>query len=138
MEEHEVDGWWAQSITGAYEQERGIRVPGQMADGTYTANASKTVGVPVQMLFEAFRNEVMREGWLGSIELTIRTVRPGKSLTAAWDDGSSRITVAFIPKGEEKSQVALAHEKIPDAQRTDELKAFWQERLNALKKVLEG
>ena len=136
-EEHDLDGWWAQSITGAYEQERGIRAPGQMADGTYTANASKTVDVPVAPLFQAFRNERMRERWLGDVGLKVRTVRPGKSLTAAWED-ATRITVAFIPKGEQKSQVAVAHEKSPDAQRTDELKAFWRERLNHLKKVLEG
>ena len=138
MKEHGVDGWWAQSITGAYEQERGIRAPGQMADGTYTANASKTVGVPVATLFQAFRNERMRERWLGDVGLKVRTVRPGKSLTAAWEDGSTRITVAFIPKGEQKSQVAMAHEKIPDAQTVDELKAFWRERLNDLKKLLES
>lgn len=137
MGEHDVDGWWAQSITGAYEQERGIRAPGQMADGTYTANASKTVDVPVATLFQAFRNETMRERWLGEVSLKVRTVRPGKSLTAAWED-ATRITVAFIPKSEQKSQVAVAHEKIPNAQQTDELKAFWRERLNHLKKVLEG
>jgi hypothetical protein len=135
-EEHEVAGWWAQSITGAYEQERGIRAPGQSLDDTYTANASKTVDVPVAMLFEAFRNETVRQRWLGDVELTIRTVRPGKSLTAVWED-STRITVAFIPKGEQKSQVALAHERIPDAGQTDELKAFWRERLAWLKKLLE-
>ena len=136
-EEHEVDGWWAQSITGAYEQERGIRAPGQMADGSYTANASKTVNVPVATLFEAFYDEAVRERWLGDAQLTIRTARPGHSVTAAWDDGSTRITVGFVEKGANKSQIALAHEKIPDAQQTDELKAFWRDRLNDLKKLLE-
>ncbi|HEX2090190.1 MAG TPA: hypothetical protein VHI54_09745, partial [Actinomycetota bacterium] len=87
MEGHQVDGWWAQSITGAYEQDRGIRAPGQMADGTYTANASKTVNVSVEKLFEAFQKERIRERWLGDVDLTIRTTRPGKSLTAVWADG---------------------------------------------------
>jgi hypothetical protein len=59
-EKHQVDGWWAQSITGAYEQERGIRAPGQMADGTYTVNASKTVNVPLEDLFDAFNNKRVR------------------------------------------------------------------------------
>lgn len=138
MEEHEVDGWWAQSITVAYEHARGIRVPGQSLDGTYTANASKTVNVPVDSLFEAVHNEKTRQRWLGDVGLKVRTVRRGKSLTAAWEDGSTRITVAFIPKGGRKSQVALAHEKIADAQQTDDLKAFWRDRLNGLKELLEG
>jgi uncharacterized protein YndB with AHSA1/START domain len=138
VEEQEVDGWWAQSITGAYEQERGIRAPGQTLDGTYTINASKTVAVPVKQLFEAFNKESVREQWLGGFDITIRTTRPDKSLTARWEDGTTRITVAFVSKDAGKSQVALAHERIKDAQRADELKTFWRERMNLLKKLLES
>lgn len=41
--EHGVDGWWAQGITVAYEQARGMRLPGQQSDGSFAAGASKTV-----------------------------------------------------------------------------------------------
>lgn len=41
--EHGVAGWWAQGITVAYEQARGIRLPGQQSDGSFAAGASKTV-----------------------------------------------------------------------------------------------
>lgn len=43
VEEHGVDGWWAQSVTVGYERARGRRATGQRADGTFTASASKTV-----------------------------------------------------------------------------------------------
>ncbi|MDQ3982558.1 MAG: DUF4287 domain-containing protein [Actinomycetota bacterium] len=138
VEEHGVDGWWAQSVTVAYEQERGMRAPGQRADGTYSVSGSKTVEVPVQRLFEAFEDEALRERWLGRHDLTVRTVRPGKSMTAAWTDGSTRLTISFEAKGEAKSQVALAHERIADAARADDLKAFWRERMKELKELLEG
>nr|MDQ3958519.1 DUF4287 domain-containing protein [Actinomycetota bacterium] len=85
VEEQGVDGWWAQSITVAYEQERGIRAPGQRLDGTYSVTASKTVNVPVGKLFDAFHDEDTRGRWLGDGELTVRTTRPGKSLTATWE-----------------------------------------------------
>jgi hypothetical protein len=137
VEEHEVDGWWAQSVTGAYEQERGIRAPGQMADGTYTVNASKTVNVSLKKLFKAFNNEGARERWLGGFKLSVRTVRPDKSITADWEDASTRLTISFISKGKDKSQVALAHEKIASAHQADELKMFWRHQLNLLKKLLE-
>ncbi|MDQ4145899.1 MAG: DUF4287 domain-containing protein [Actinomycetota bacterium] len=137
-EEHGVDGWWAQSITVAYEQERGIRAPGQRADGTYSVSASKTVGVPVKRLFEAFQDEALRERWLGEFELNVRSARPPKSLTAEWEDASTRLSIGFYEKDAGKSQVALAHEKIADPQQADELKGFWRERMNLLKRLLEG
>jgi hypothetical protein len=137
-EEHEVDGWWAQSITVAYEQERGLRVPGQKLDGTYSITASKTIDVPVKKLFDAFNDKRVRNRWLGNYELSVRTVRPGKSITADWENGSTRLTISFDPKSKVKSQVALAHEKIAEAPQADELKAFWRERMIELKSMLEG
>jgi hypothetical protein len=66
------------------------------------------------------------------------TARPGKAITAAWEDASIRLSVGFYAKDAGKSQVALAHEKIADAQKADELKAFWRERMNLLKRLLDG
>lgn len=137
-EEHGVDGWWAQHVTVAYEQERGMRAPGQRSDGTYSVGASKTVMVPVTELFAAFEDEHVRRRWLGDAELEVRTVRPPKTFTAAWGDGTTRVTVGFTSKGDGKSQVALAHEKVAAAARADELKAFWRERLTVLKETLES
>ena len=138
LEEHEIDGWWAQSVTTAYEQERGMRAPGQRADGTYSVSASKTVDVSVKKLFDAFKNKDVREKWLGDYKINIRTTRPGTSLTGTWEEGSTRLTISFQEKGARKSQVALAHEKITEASQADELKAFWREQMNLLKKLLES
>lgn len=137
-EEHEVDGWWTQSVAVAYEQERGLRAPGQRADGTYTVSASKTINVPLEKLFDAFTNKKIRKRWLGEFELGIKTSRPGKSITANWEDASTRVAFWFTSKDAKKSQIALAHEKIRDAQQADELKMFWRERMNLLKKTLES
>ncbi len=138
VDTHGVHGWWAQHVTVAYEQARGIRAPGQRADGTYGVSASKTVDASVDALFHAFEDEDMRARWLGDFDVTIRTARPGQSITAAWEDGSTRLSIGFTAKGENKSQVALAHERVADARQADELKAFWREGLNELKKLLES
>jgi hypothetical protein len=45
---------------------------------------------------------------------------------------------AFTARGEAKSQVAVTHERIPDAPTADKLKAFWRERVGVLKQVLEA
>ncbi|HEX2058957.1 MAG TPA: hypothetical protein VHI71_11390 [Actinomycetota bacterium] len=137
VEEQGVEGWWAQSVTVAYEQERGMRAPGQRADGTYGASASKTIAAPVARAYEAFADESTRERWLGDFELTVRTARPGKSMTAAWEDGTTRLGIGFVDKGPGKSQVSLEHGRLPDAQAADDMKAFWRERLEVLKALLE-
>jgi uncharacterized protein YndB with AHSA1/START domain len=100
-------------------------------------NASKTVAVPVERLYEAFIDPDLRERWLPGATLEVRTARPGKSIRANWDDGSTRLVVDFTAKGEAKSQVALVHERIADAATAEELKAWWRGRVAALKQLLE-
>jgi uncharacterized protein YndB with AHSA1/START domain len=137
-EEHGVPGWWAQGVTVAYEQARGLRAPGQRRDGQFEVNASKTVAVPVERLYEAFADPALRERWLPGATVEVRTARPAKSIRANWDDGSTRLAIAITARGESKSQVALTHERVPDAGAADKLKAFWRERMAALKELLEA
>jgi hypothetical protein len=137
-EEHGVGGWWAQGVTVAYEQARGLRAPGQRRGGLFEVNATKTVAVPVDRLYEAFADPTLRERWLPGATVEVRTARPAKSIRANWDDGSTRLVIAFTARGEAKSQVALTHERVPDAGTADKLKAFWRERMAALRKLLES
>ncbi|MGH2705925.1 MAG: hypothetical protein ACRDJ4_12795 [Actinomycetota bacterium] len=132
-----MDGWWAQSITVAYEQARGIRAPGQGADGRYTVGVSRTVAVPVEQLFEAFDDPGLRERWLPGRRLDVTTSKAPKSLRAKWADDGSRLAVGFTPKGDAKSQVAIAHEKLSSPEVAREMKALWGERLKDLKRILE-
>jgi uncharacterized protein YndB with AHSA1/START domain len=138
VEEHAVGGWWAQGVTVAYEQARGLRDPGQRRGGLYEVNASKTVAVPVERLYEAFADPALRGRWLPAAAFEIRTARPARSIRANWEDGSTRLLVTFTARGEAKSQVAVTHERIPDAPTADKLKAFWRERVSVLKQVLEA
>jgi hypothetical protein len=80
----------------------------------------------------------LRERWLPGAKLEVRTAKPGKSIRANWDDGSTRLVISFTARGEAKSQVALVHERIPDAPTADKLKASWRERVAVLKQVLEA
>ena len=139
-EEHQVSGWWAQSITVGYERARGMRAPHQLVDG-FSANASKTVNVPVEALYRAFADETDRARWLPDAPLTVRTAREPKALYVTWRRGESdesRADIGFTAKGESKSQVAVQHVRLADAAATETMKAFWRERLAALKEMLEG
>jgi hypothetical protein len=135
--EHGVPGWWAQEVTVCYEMAIGRRRPGQRPDG-FEISASRTVGVPVERLFEAWVDEELRARWLPGVGLRSRTATPYRTARFDWEDGSTRLAVGFTAKGATKATVALAHQRLPDAETGERMRAFWHERLGDLKRVLEG
>jgi hypothetical protein len=136
-DEHGVPGWWCQMVTVGYEQARGKRVQHQRADGKFAASASKTIDAPIERLFDAFRQESARDGWLGTSGITIRKSTRPKSMRITWKDGTS-VSVSFIKKGPAKSQVAIEHEKLTRAGDVARMKRAWGTALDKLKTKLEG
>lgn len=132
-----VPGWWAQTITVGYERARGMRLKHQQPDG-FAVSASKTVAVPVEVLFDAFVKAPRRNEWLTDGAMTIRTSIEHRTARFNWEDGSTRVVVGFIDKGPAKSTVAISHEKLPDAYEAERAKALWKDRLTRLKGFLEG
>ena len=137
MDERDVPGWWAQTITVWYQRERGMRLKHQQADG-FSVSASKTIAVPVDDLFDAFTKPARRKKWLHDGTMRIRTSIPGRAARFDWDDGSTRIAAGFEAKGSKKSLVSIQHEKLPDADEAESAKAAWRERLVDLKSYLES
>jgi len=135
---HDVPGWWAQTVTVGYEQARGLRAPGQRRGGDYTAGGSRTVAVPVDRLFAAFADGSLRARWLPDVEVRLRTATPPRTFRADWAGGPTRIVAGFEAVGETRSRVAVQHEKVTDAEQAAQLKAYWRDRLAALKRLLEA
>ncbi|HVL50338.1 MAG TPA: hypothetical protein VM754_02395 [Actinomycetota bacterium] len=135
--EHAVDGWWAQSITVAYERARGLRAPGQGRDGKYTVGASRTVAVPVDALFAAIADRDTRSRWLPGDRVQITTATAPRSVRAKWDGGRSRVVFALEAKGDARSRISVAHELLADPAAAREAKQLWTDRLQALKELLE-
>jgi uncharacterized protein YndB with AHSA1/START domain len=135
-DEHGVHRWYSQSLTVGYEQARGLRAPGQRSDG-FAAGASRTIGVSVETLFEAFTDEGLRDRWLPGADLRLRTARAARTARFDWEDGTTRVNVGFEDAGETKSRVALSHERLPDADTAEEMKVWWRARLSELKARLE-
>jgi len=137
MREHGVGSWWAQTLTVHYERARGLRPPGGSRDGTFTVNASTTVGVPVKRLFKAFIDERLRSRWLPGAPMRERRSQPERSARFDWKDDATRVNVGFVAKGEARSQAALSHERLPDAEAARKARAYWRGRMTALKALLE-
>ena len=132
---YKVDGWWAQMVTVGYERIKGKRMKGQRLDGTHEASKSRTFDVPVEKLFRAWENAKVRRKWLDGAPVTVRTATAPKSMRLGWPDGGI-VAVWFTAKGDSKSNVAVAHTKLPDKETADRMKQFWGERLGALGEVL--
>ena len=135
--EHGVDGWSAQSVTVSYERARGGRAVGERPDG-FTITASKTVAVGVERLFDAFVDESSRARWMPDGRLRERTATRPRSARFDWADGRTRVVADFEAKGEAKSMVSLEHARLADAAEAERMKAYWRDRVSALKAQLEG
>lgn len=134
--EHGVPKWWTQSITNGYERTRGMRRKHQQSDG-YTIYASKTVNVPVEVLFHAFVDDRVRGQWLRDGTMSLRRSQPTRTARLDWGDGTTRILVTFDVKGPMKSSAHVSHERLPDETVAEVAKAQWKERVTALKAFLE-
>lgn len=128
--------WDAQAITSSYERARGLRAEGETEEG-FAASATRTVAVPVERLFDAVVEESQRRSWLPDGELSERTSTRPKSARFNWGDGTTRVMVAFHSKGAEKSTMALQHVRLRDGDEAERMKAYWRERVSALKEELE-
>jgi hypothetical protein len=136
VEEHATTGWDAQAVTVSYERVSGRRAVGEHSDG-FSITVSKTVAVPVDRLYEAFVDGSVRQGWLPDGDLRERTTIKPRSARFDWADGETRVNVGFMAKGEEKSTVALEHARLADAEEAERMKAYWRDRVAALKEELE-
>ena len=134
--EHGIGGWWAQSVTVGYERARGMRALHERPDG-YEVSASRTINVAAERISDAFTDEALRAEWLPDAPISVRTANRGRSARFDWGDPPSLIGFNLFAKGEGKTQIGLAHQKLPDADTAERLKAMWRERLSALKEMLE-
>lgn len=134
--EHGIGGWWAQSVTVAYERARGMRsMRPQPGDMSVTVN--RTIKASAERISDAFTDASLRARWLPDAPITVRTAKRGKSARFDWGDPPSRIAYNLTAKGDGKAQISLGHEKLPDADAAERVKAMWRERLTALKELLE-
>jgi hypothetical protein len=136
-EKYKIPGWWAQTVTVGYERIKGLREIGQRRGGSYEAAKSKTVPVPLAVLYRAWRDERKRASWLGAVELTVRKATAERSLRITWEDGTS-VELWFTAKGEAKSSVAVQHVGLPTKADAEARKLYWAGRLAALATFLTG
>lgn len=135
VEKHGVRPWWTQMIAVTYEQARGLREKHEKPSG-FEISVSRTIDAPVGKAFKAWTDEKTRKKWLPA-NLTIRKAITNKSLRITWEGGMTSLAVAFLPRGDGKSQVVAQHSKIPDAKAAAKMKTFWAKALDRLRELFE-
>lgn len=120
FEEHEgIDGWWAQSVTVRYEQERGMRLPGQQSDGTFAVSVSRVIPLKSDLAIDAAIASVTEE--IGAPPVSAN--RTAKYPRARWVDASGETLLATITAlADDRSSVALTRSKIAESERTADVK----------------
>jgi uncharacterized protein YndB with AHSA1/START domain len=132
-----VPGWWSQNLTVAYERARGMRAPHERSDG-FSISVTRTIAVDPERAVAAFIGAAQRRRWLPDAPMRQRPTRAALTARFDWADPPSRVVVNIVPKADDRSIVAVAHERVADAEAAERLKGFWRARLGELKALLEG
>lgn len=135
VEEHGLGGWWAQNVTVGYERITGLRLPGQMADGTFTANRSKALDASVEELRELVLDDEIRRTLFPGMVATLRSGPTARSLRVRLDDAGGdplgSVLFSFEPTGA-RTRLVITHEKLPTAASVTVWKDFWGDWLDSL------
>lgn len=123
--------WWAQSVTVAYEQHIGRRLPGQRSDGTFQTSVSKATKLGMQELMDA---------WVAfaAIDPTVRAMIAGEPRVRGTDkrmtwrvkavDGSS-ILVTSEPKKDGEATIVASLTGLKSHESNVETKEAWADVL---------
>jgi hypothetical protein len=130
QEEHDVDGWWAQAVTGGWERISGRRLPYQMEDGTFTANKSATITTDHDALRELLLGEEGRADLFPGLTPVLRSRRASKNVRIALVQGVAEISLS--PKDDGRVTVTVAHTKLGSPDEVEQWKRFWSEWFVAL------
>lgn len=157
VEDQGVDAWWAQSLTVAYEQERGMRAPGQRADGTFDVSVTRTVDATPAAVYALVSDDGARAAWLapalaevgvaGDLDVVGRTI--DRSVRLRWPNEAvggatgraRRVLLSFDAAnpgvaGGSRTRVAVSYSGVPTVDEVAPLKEFWKGRLDALAALL--
>jgi hypothetical protein len=132
--EHGVPGWWAQAVTVGYERITGIRLQGQMPDGTFSVSRSRTVALSSTVLRELLLDDADRANLLPGFETVLRSKPSSKSLRFRISRDGEALGVVMFSMDEvgERVRVAVTHEKIATFDDGEVWKAFWEEWLGVV------
>jgi len=127
---HPAGGWWSQAVTVGYERLRGKRVLNARIDGSFAANASKTLAASRETVREWVVDERRRKRWAPA-GLTLSTNRSDRTLSLR-DAAGHRVQLFLQAKDEARTAVSVEVMKLSSAEEVADTKAVWKTALDTL------
>jgi hypothetical protein len=121
-------GWWAQSITVAYEQYIGRRKPGQRSDGTYEVSVTKTRPGTMEDAMKVWLFLIQGKDEFSGIAITIPPTISQTDKRLHWVCGladGSRVR-ADTSESSGKVRLAITHGKLTDQKAMEKWRAYWK------------
>lgn len=130
VEQHAVGRWWAQSVTVGWERISGARLPHQMADGSFTAGKSRTIGGDASALRRLLLDAQGRSDLFPGHVATLKSRPSAKSIRLALGDGIAQFDLEA--KDEGRVKVTVSHTGLPSSESVEQWKFYWAEWLDAI------
>ena len=125
-----VDAWWAQSVTVGYERIRGLRLPYQNHDGTFTANRSKTITVDAASLRTVLIDDIERNVLFPAFDAGLRSRPSSKNVRLSI--GDTTVEIALEPAAGGRTKITVAHSRLVNADDVTIWKQFWTDWIDSL------
>jgi hypothetical protein len=124
----EQPGWWAQSVTVAYEQYIGRRVPGQRPDGTFQTSVSRSTPFGMAELMDRWQEFAAGDDAVQGIVVPGAPRVSGTEKRLTWrtkaSDGSS-VVVISEPKKNGTASLVVQQMGLPSPEHNDEARERW-------------
>ena len=145
-EVHDVDGWYAQGITVAYERARGVRVANQRCDGVFEVSVSKVIPVNARDIVSAL-NDARTRRTLAAADAELVAalaaaldnptskgfvIRPDGLARFRYKWNDSTVQLYVVPKDPAKVSFVATNSKLASAGMVDERRGRWKSVINAL------
>jgi hypothetical protein len=128
-------GWWAQSITVAYEQHIGRREPGQRSDGTFEVAISKTMAGSMEDVMQAWVTLIADHQEFNNTPVAKQPTVSQTARNHHWGcnlaDGT-RVNVDVYAKSPEKCGFTITHIKLANQNAQEEWRNYWKDLISSL------
>ena len=149
-ESHDVDGWYAQGITVAYERARGVRAVNQRCDGAYEVSVSKVVAADTPAVIEALTNPRQRRRLAGADASLVEALwtaldSPSSKGFVVRPDGQARfrykwdgttVQLYLLPKPGGKVSIVATNTKLQTSTMVEERRKLWRVALGEVAALL--
>ena len=146
-DDHQIDGWYAQGITVAFERARGVRAANQRCDGKYEVSVSKVMAADTADVIKLFTDKRLRRRWVTGVDADLVkafstaidapkskgwVVRPDGQGRWRYKWGETTVQCYLYPKPGGKVSLVVTNMYLPGSDSVEERRTKWKAVLNAL------